>query len=961
MRDFYRDRDPLRVELLPPGWERERTGFSYRSTATRAGEYRNAFTPYVVATIALGAFVAGLGLRAFCAVVPLGPIVFSWQVVALFALIALADALPSYFRDDPPLTWIASALFPFGVWAAIAFLVQPSWVLLLVALGAALLAADALAGNYLAWLLADVRIDADIRTLVRERWAARFRGESWLAAAFGLFGHNDHPRILDHYLIGFLTVPLAVAVALLGMRSFPAYTAGTVAVLALAAFLPLHAALLPRVLGLKRVAIRPQVGVVGRALSNWLNYNPRSRRAPGLHQSPYGPASLRIALFALTLAAVGASLDVTACYFPVLMLGPEGAAPWEEFAPTRWLPEEASAAPRPVGLTRSQRLYYSQLKSQGEQEAYLARLARAQERQARTPTTAVDRAAVTASPESWLLANARGAYAGRPLFVWSFILAVLLGPAVPVVFLGAVSWSVFGYELALLELRLTHPAFRQYPRDADGEPAESGEWYNPEWIGYVDAIHGSPNALEREHLFLGFAQSFDDDDQYPVLMHRKMLREHAHLTGDSGSGKTSRGIASVAAQLCRFAREREDCSLLVIDLKGDEALFHGVRNEARGLPFRWYREQLGCTTYGFNPLMQSHMAYFTAEQKARAVMDAFGLRYGDSGAERYFSDIQESVLYTLFRQCPGVRTFAELHAILQDRGAKDRLFPNMPDVHWANSYHVREQLSAFSRCAPLNDTTEDDERRIDLPSLFVRPQVVYFYVPTLLGGGANQQAAKFALYSLLTSALFIPPGRRLQVYCVIDEFQEIVGANLGVILKQARSFDLAMLLSNQLPADLDRAGANLHQVLTATTGFRWSFRASDMMQQKELQDASGEYVEHLRTVSRSVSRSVDPEGHVSRGESLSESITEMFRPAFAKNRILWSNFVEDLSIAHFSKGEGYTQFFRPFPLRTMFHISEELYKKRAREPWPLLPWPPGDGALNVPGPHAPPLPAPDGR
>ena len=40
----------------------------------------------------------------------------------------------------------------------------------------------------------------------------------------------------------------------------------------------------------------------------------------------------------------------------------------------------------------------------------------------------------------------------------------------------------------------------------------------------------------------------------------------------------------------------------------------------------------------------------------------------------------------------------------------------------------------------------------------------------------------------------------------------------------------------------------------------------------------------LRPVSRSVSRSVDPEGHVRRGESLSESITEMLRTALTETR-----------------------------------------------------------------------------
>ena len=53
MRDFYRDRDSLRVELLPEGWDREGMAFSYRAPGTRAGETRNPFTPYIIASLAL--------------------------------------------------------------------------------------------------------------------------------------------------------------------------------------------------------------------------------------------------------------------------------------------------------------------------------------------------------------------------------------------------------------------------------------------------------------------------------------------------------------------------------------------------------------------------------------------------------------------------------------------------------------------------------------------------------------------------------------------------------------------------------------------------------------------------------------------------------------------------------------------------------------------------------------------
>jgi hypothetical protein len=219
-----------------------------------------------------------------------------------------------------------------------------------------------------------------------------------------------------------------------------------------------------------------------------------------------------------------------------------------------------------------------------------------------------------------------------------------------------------------------------------------------------------------------------------------------------------------------------------------------------------------------------------------------------------------------------------------------------------------------------------------VPTLFYRPQIAYFYVPALVGGHANQQVAKFALHALLGAAVHIQKEHRKQVYCIIDEFQEVLGANIGTVLKQAREYDVAMLLSNQLASDLDRGQVRLRGTVAGNTAVKWSFRTSDLEQQDDLIKASGEYIETLRT--RSVSL-----GRGTRGwtETVTETHAEHHRPALGRNRILWSSFVDDLSLLHLSRGMGYTQFFRPFPLRTRFHISRELFERRGREPWPEAP------------------------
>lgn len=963
MEDFYYDRDPLRVENLPPGWDRPGTAFSYRSTATRGGRYRNPYTPYIVLMLSVLALAGLLALRFSCRYLPIASGLFSWQVLGLVVLIALADAVPSFLGNAPPSKWAVELLLPVFVWGLLVYVTRPSWLLLPIVLIATLYLTDALANNYMSWLLADARLDANVRGMVRRRWEKRFGQLEVVTALMSLFGENRRPQILDGYPIGFVLLPVAFVLALAGLKSFPGFTSGMLVFLALLAYLTLQGLFLPRLLRLRPVSLRLRVGVIARALGNWFNYNPRDRRGPGLHQSPYGSILTRLVLAIGGVLATSATLNLTTSYFPVLALGPAGTSPWERVLADRNASQSGADEPeRPslaadsdpeARLSPGERLYYRQLTGEAARRAYLDRV---EERRALARGTGRDRrsasARLRATPEEWLIANGRGIFTGEAFFLWSYILAAVLGIVVPPLFLFVSFWSIAGYELALIEYRLRSPRMRQHARRGGEQPEESPSWYNPEWLAHVDSLHRSGDPLEREHLFLGYAQDFDTDDQWPVLVPRGLLGQHMHITGDSGSGKTSRGLASLTAQLARFARERGDCSLLVIDLKGDDALFQGLRHEAGDIPFEWYREQMGFSTFAFNPLLQAQVDFLNPDQRAQAVMDAFGLAYDVYGG-RYYSDMQQSVLYNIFRAHPEIRSFAEIHEILQQPRARERLCPGMPHKAWDDGYHVREQIGSISRCRPLNET-DDDYPMIDLPSLFVMPKIVYFYVPALIGGKLNQQVAKFALYTLLSSALFMPKHRRHQVYCVIDEFQEIVSANMGVILKQARNFNVSMILSNQIASDLNRGDAQLQGAVAGNTALKWSFRTSELDQQDALIKASGEYIETLRK--RTSSASYSTRGWGTRGwtYSLSEGEAEQFRPAFGRNRLLWSSFRQDLSVLHASQGAGYMQFFRPFPCRTMYHISEALYDRRGSEPWPNLPTRrprPGPAGLGSPGPR----------
>ncbi len=160
-----------------------------------------------------------------------------------------------------------------------------------------------------------------------------------------------------------------------------------------------------------------------------------------------------------------------------------------------------------------------------------------------------------------------------------------------------------------------------------------------DWDNYVDRIINSNDALEREHFLRGTSEIGD----YPILVHNKIQDMHEHVTGDTGASKTSLGISPLATQLIA----RAESSVVIIDLKGDQALFETCRREAartRKLRFRWLTNEVGKTTFGFNPFLQSHNTKMTREQLTQELLQGMSLDYGIRYGAGYFTAMNEIVM-----------------------------------------------------------------------------------------------------------------------------------------------------------------------------------------------------------------------------------------------------------------------------------------------------------------------------
>ena len=133
---------------------------------------------------------------------------------------------------------------------------------------------------------------------------------------------------------------------------------------------------------------------------------------------------------------------------------------------------------------------------------------------------------------------------------------------------------------------------------------------------------------------------------------RRVLRGHAWFLGSTEAGKTSRGIAPLMNQLIRSnakirpGTKDQPCSIVVVDMKGDLALFHGAKIDAEnaGMPFRWFTSVHGESSYVFNPVTQSHLADIRRDQFLEILLISLGLDYGPDYGRSYYTALNRTAL-----------------------------------------------------------------------------------------------------------------------------------------------------------------------------------------------------------------------------------------------------------------------------------------------------------------------------
>ena len=494
----------------------------------------------------------------------------------------------------------------------------------------------------------------------------------------------------------------------------------------------------------------------------------------------------------------------------------------------------------------------------------------------------------------------------------------------------------------------------------------------PEWTsfdGYTDRLKQSSNALERRCQYVGYHPT----SHTPVLIDDKLNFEHKLVLGASGVGKTALGLIGQLTQLIR----RRDGAAIIVDCKGDRALFNTARIEAEraGATFKWFTNKPNHSTYVFNPFNQGQLHGLTMHQIVGLFMMSLNLHHGDDYGRAWFSISSRMLFQEALRELQKRSTagrpfsFGELERVIYQLAADQKEFKAAQHLAFivANLGQF-EQLNLSPSTAPNHAAVQN---AIHMPEVIAEKQVVYFSLVGATDIASVGEIARLALYSAVSAAIDHRDrtGRRPRLYFMIDEAQVVVAKNIQNVLAQARDFGLACTLSLQTLSQLNPpGGTDLRELILNCTTVKQFFSAREPATQEYISKVSGEVGYHKLSwpqfAHRVAEGDVGPHRAVHYvGEEPEVQVSSETGPRLTVEDINDVSRHPNRSIMSVARTSGYSSYVGAFPVHSDWAVPEAEYDRRSFEmPWPetsdetieIAPfWPESNAHTIVPGGHPP--------
>ncbi|MGI9860072.1 type IV secretion system DNA-binding domain-containing protein [Moorella naiadis] len=367
----------------------------------------------------------------------------------------------------------------------------------------------------------------------------------------------------------------------------------------------------------------------------------------------------------------------------------------------------------------------------------------------------------------------------------------------------------------------------------------------------------------RKEIFLGL-----DDRRRPVTIPMVKLKEHIHILGGSGTGKTSLAVLPICIQAIR-----QGLPVICIDFKGDEQAVKLLAREARaaGKKFHFFTLHPRLATSTYNPLASGSVI-----SKVERVMIALELIF--EGEAKFYSYVQQSFFIPLLQRLEDEKvayTLKDIQQLLESPRLLETLTGK--EVNENQLKGLTAALTPYGEWKQINNPSPD----IDLGEVMQRGEVCYFDLRSAITPTVSSALGKMIAMDLQAQAVYRNEGDPITVIA-IDEFQNMACDAFRNIVAKVRSAGYGLVLANQALGDLAAVSRDFANVITTNTATKIVFNVEDPADAEYFARRSGHVL--LEVSSESTSRSqaawlnVWNGKHLTQGESHSQVETYHIHP-----------------------------------------------------------------------------------
>jgi hypothetical protein len=418
-------------------------------------------------------------------------------------------------------------------------------------------------------------------------------------------------------------------------------------------------------------------------------------------------------------------------------------------------------------------------------------------------------------------------------------------------------------------------------------PGTTRLWEELPWEAHFARLKVGQEQAPGQHLLLGYEPMTAE----PVLISRPLLHAHAHVVGATQTGKTTAALIPLVTQLIRGSDEPAPPShlvgppppILIIDLKGDFALFHTARLEAkrRGQTFHYFTTHPEKDSHVFDVIGSLSSLIPYRSDLGAFFAQAFDIFHGPGYGPGYYSkENREATVTGLdadFEQSGGRLSLEGLGEALKTTGSRK------------TGYDAREAQATFAPlrrpeilCRLERGPVTDPARVIHMPTVVENREVVYLWIP-ILRSTAGLDIARLALYSFMHAVgeRYYTRGER-RSFAIVDEFQEIASFNIGRLLTFSAGTGLSLIMANQSVQNLKVGNTDIRNHVTANANVRLFFSVTSGDDIEELQMLSGEKTVWTRGKQRSRGHSEGTLSGTTQTETFSDSKGQNWGDSFSK-------------------------------------------------------------------------------